>query len=410
MRLIDARDPIALWQYAERYLGVGTRTYSPYAADLDIADAYHPQRGAATFEVPTFRVPPSAGVFRTAGHPSPLPALYTGGDGFLLPVHPNALDAPDLAGAGVLARLARGPSLTVVPSANARTVFVTAIGGRPVEPHFVKLHYPRRLSRFTRRLRRPVIELQLWVSDELLQAGTPVLPEVGGGWFGPHPTLDDGFADDQDAWGFLIRAARPAVAAPAWTVPLFALYGRDLHAPADPPLLEQLVDAFGEDPATFVATRVVAPMVRMWCATAAATGCPLETHGQNTLFAFDSRAKRTKVLYRDCAIYVDSALRAARGLPGGLPPANVIPRDVPLAADEVFSLTYDSFMGHHALSYIAALARTTWGIPEAVLHDAARAAFTTPALLPDTVFYYDNVLYDNGDWKLVDTGEPPSWR
>ncbi|WP_433199373.1 ferric iron reductase [Dactylosporangium sp. CS-047395] len=400
MRLIDVRDPIALWQYAERYLGVGTRTYSPYAGDLDIADAYHPQRGTATFQLPTFRVPGSLGTVRRAGTPSGLPDVYTDGDGLLLPVHPNTLDSPDLAGRSTLLGLEPGPFLTVVPSANARTVFVTAVDGAAVEPHFVKLHYPRRLSRFTRRLRRPVIELQLWVSDELLRVGTPVLPEVGGGWFDP------GLGDE--AWGFLIRAARPVTPSPACTVPLFALYGGDLRAPSDPTLLEQLVEASGEAPLDYVAQRIVAPMVRMWSSTARATGCPLETHGQNTLFAFSG--SQTQMLYRDCAIYVDSALRAAAGLPPSLPPANVIPRDVPLASDEVFSLTYDSFMGHHALSYVAALAASRWRVPASSLHEAAREAFTAPDLLPRTVFYYDNVLYDNGDWKLVDTGEPPQWR
>src|SRR5215475_705806 len=74
-----------------------------------------------------------------------------------------------------------GPTLTVVPSANVRTVFVVRHGSSPVVPHFVKLHYPRRLSRFTRRLRRPIISVQLWVAAELLRVGTPVLPEVGAG-------------------------------------------------------------------------------------------------------------------------------------------------------------------------------------------------------------------------------------
>ncbi|MFI5907724.1 ferric iron reductase [Dactylosporangium sp. NPDC051541] len=403
MHLIDVRDPLALWQYAERYLGAGTRTYSPYAGDLDIAGRYHPQTGTPTFTLPTFRVPADLGTYRhPAGPADDAAALYTDGATMLLPVHPNTLDSPGLPGHDTLQSLEPGPPLTAVPSANARTVFVTEAAGRPVEPHFVKLHYPRRLSRFTRRLRRPVIELQLWVSAELHRAGTPILPDVAGGWFDPDLGAQ--------AWGFLVRAARPAVPAPAWTVPLFALYGRDRNAPADPTLLQQLVERFEEPPAAFVAARIVAPMVRLWCETALATGCPLETHGQNTLFAFDVATRQTKVLYRDCAVYVDSRLRADADLPGGLPPANVIPRDVPLAADEVFSLTYDSFMAHHALDYVAAVAADVWGVDETVLHDAARAAFTAPDLLPASTFSYDNVLYDNGDWKLVDTGRPPRWR
>src|SRR5436190_20694994 len=109
MRLFDARDPIALWQYAERYLGVGTRTYSPYAADLDIADAYHPQRGTPSFGLPTYRIPFDLGAYRRSGVASRTHDLYADGDGFLLPVHPNALDCPDLIGRDELSRCARGP-------------------------------------------------------------------------------------------------------------------------------------------------------------------------------------------------------------------------------------------------------------------------------------------------------------
>jgi hypothetical protein len=402
MVLRDGCDPITFWQYAERYLGVGTRTYSSYAGDLDIAPAYHPQLGAPSFTAPSLRVPDELGAYLTNTIPSDLHALYRlPGGGFLLPVHPNALDSEDLAVRDELSRCAPGPDFALVPSANARTGFVTAIGGAPVPPHFVKLHYPRRLSRFTRRLRRPVIGLQLWVADELARAGLPLLPEVGGGYVGASPT---------DAWGFLVRAAQPLRDGLDYTVPLFALYGRDYHRPADPPLLEQLIVASGEPAEAFVAERVIRPMVRMWVRAVLRTGCPLETHGQNTLFAFTPDGRETAILYRDSAIYVDASLRG----PGELPPTNVIPRDVPMPADEVFSLTYDSFMGHHALDYVAALAWERFGVPPEALHEAAGATFRAEArgrrLLPDTVFYYDDVLYETGDWKLIDTGRRPVWR
>jgi hypothetical protein len=405
MLLQDVGDPVAFWQYAERYLGVGTRTYSRFSGDLDISPAYHPQLGEPSFAVRTFRIPGGLGAYRTNGIPSDLHGHYAHDNGFLLPVHPNALDSEDLVGRESLAGCEPGPDLEVVPSANARTVFVSRIGGEAVAPHFVKLHYPRRLSRFTRRLRRPVIGVQLWVAAELARIGTPLLPEVGGGWFGASP---------RDAWGFLVRAARCAGHAPAMTVPLFALYGADYRAPADPTLLEQLIAASGEPADSFVAERIVQPMVRMWVRGALDAGCALETHGQNTLFSFTADGRSTGVLYRDCAIYVDAKIRAGLGLPPDLPPTNVIPRDVSVATEEVFSLTYDSFMGHHALSYVAALVRERYGVDPSVLHAAARTAFRDESrgrhLLPAGVFYYDDALYDDGDWNLVDTGHRPTWR
>src|SRR5262245_14108678 len=125
-------DPIALWQHAERYLGVGTRTYSSFSGDLEIDDRYHPQPGAASFTLPTFRVPVPLGGYATNAIPSALHELYRDEDSVLLPVHPNALDHPALTGRPELLACPRGPSLTVVPSANARTVFVTHLGGEPV--------------------------------------------------------------------------------------------------------------------------------------------------------------------------------------------------------------------------------------------------------------------------------------
>src|SRR5690348_11350554 len=136
MLLHDARDPIAFWQYAERYLGVGTRSYSSYAGDLEIDRRYHPLLGDPSFPLRPYLVP--AGPANTGGGSVTLPDWYRRPDGFLLPVHPETEPLVDLAG------LASGPVLDVVPSANARTVFVTRMDGLPVPPHFVKLHYPRR--------------------------------------------------------------------------------------------------------------------------------------------------------------------------------------------------------------------------------------------------------------------------
>jgi hypothetical protein len=80
----------------------------------------------------------------------------------------------------------------------------------------------------------------------------------------------------------------------------------------------------------------------------------------------------------------------------------------------VFSLVYDSFMGHHTLDFLARLARDRFGVPPAALHRVAKAAFAAqpvpPGLLPDTVHYYDDELHADGRWELVDTGLRPRWR
>jgi len=399
-------DPAQLWPYAERYLGGGTRSYSSFSADMEVDTPYHPQRGGAAFEVPTYRIPDEAGTYLRNAIPSGLHALYRGDGAFLLPVHPQTLAALDADERDRLRRYPAGPALTVVPSANVRTVFVTHHDGQSVRPHFVKLHFPLRLSRFTRRLRRPIIGLHLWVADELARIGAPALPEVGAGVFGHDP---------RHAWGFLVRDQRLADArSPAHTVPLFALYGHDVRAPDEPTLVEQVVSRSGEPAAEFLVERVVRPVVRLWVRAALETGCALEMHGQNALFQFSADGRSTRVAYRDCAVYVDPRLRRARELPEGLPPVNVVGRDVTWAGSQVFSLAYDSFTGHHALAYLARLAGERLDVKAETLRRAAREEFAAAAgdapLLPDTVYYYDDRIHPDGAWSLVDTGEPPSWR
>ncbi len=426
MILETAGDRLQVWQYAERYLGVGTRDYSAFSDYLDIRDAYHPQRGHARFAVSTFWIPDAFGHFFRGGEKSDLIGLYREDDRFLLPVHPETLDCDVLPGRDILQKVERGPDAWVVPSANARTVFVDRLGDREVPAHFLKLHYPKRLSRFTRRLRRPILNLHLWVADELGKAGVPMLPEVAAGVLGDDP---------QEAWGFLIRETDPragtavgpadpapggadsadiGVRPPEYTVPLFALYGGDFTRPDDPTLLEQLVDRSVEDPGRWIGRRVIAPMVRLWVQAARTTGCTLELHGQNTLFSFDAHARRTAVVYRDCAVYVDPHARRDLGLRRELPPVNVLSRDIRMPRERVYSLTYDSFMGHHALHRLAEVARDTLGVDPRRLQQAAAEAFTryggAAVPLPDTVFYYDDQLHSPGEWRLVDTGVPPTWR
>jgi hypothetical protein len=113
-------------------------------------------------------------------------------------------------------------------------------------------------------------------------------------------------------------------------------------------------------------------------------------------------------------VYVDPALRRAVGAPPGLPPINVISRDVAFPREQVFSLAYDSFMGHHVFALLARLAADRFGVGEEALREAARVEFAavpgSAELLPPTVYYYDDKLHPDGGWQLIDTGEAPGWR
>ncbi|WP_067535108.1 hypothetical protein [Nocardia crassostreae] len=404
MRLAKALDPTECWIAAERYLGGGTRGYSRFAGVSEVSAEYDPQGDSELFRVRSVCVPASLGRMLRSGIASELPELYLDGDRLVLPVHPDTTTLPGLVGREELLACAPGPTFDVVPLANARTVFVRAIDGVPVRPHQLKLHYPRRISRFTRRMRAPRIELELWVAGELAATGAPMLADVCGGIFG----------SGSDAWGFIVREA-PELCADRYTVPLFALYGTDIHAPDDPTLLEQLVDISGEPAQDFIIDRIIVPMIDLWVRAALESGCLLEPHGQNTLFRFTADGSQTELRYRDCDVFIDPAVRARRGLNRALPPVNVIGSDVDMPASHLASLVYDSSMGHHALDYLAALAERRWHVDPEALRKAARSAFHTAigtdpyVLLPATTYYYDDHAAP-GTWALVDTGNPPRWR
>lgn len=395
--------------YAERYLGGGTRTYSSFADHIDVSPACHPQIGGATFPLETFWIPRADGLWLKSRLTSEHIGHYYDGERLLLPVHPDALSCDSLLYRDILRAAAPGPVIQVSPAANVRTVFVHAIGGREVAPHWLKLHYPRRLSRFTRRLRQSIIELELWVSDELHRVGVPVLAEVAGGVIGDVRA---------DRWGFIVREAlprQPAIPPGSDFVPCFALYGTDHFDPARPPLLAKLIERSGEPAEAFVIEQILAPMISTWIRALSSAGLILETHGQNTLFAYDSEAGRSAIIYRDCALYVVPELRRQRHLPLDYPPKNILGADVQHPVSKMLSLVYDRFMGNHLLAYIARVAEERFELPARRLHGAAKEIFRANIgdladLFPAHEHYYSDRLLPENRWELVDTGREPAWR
>jgi hypothetical protein len=395
--------------YAERYLGGGTRTYSSFSDFIDVSPACHPQSGSDTFPLQTFWIEGDSGLWLKSRLTFDHIHHYYDGRRFLLPVHPDALSCDALLYRNILQAAAPGPLMRVSPAANVRTVFVHSMGDRPVAPHWLKLHYPRRLSRFTRRLRQRIIELELWVSDELHRVSVPTLAEVAGGVIG---------ADPAERWGFLLREATPrheALPPGSEFFPCFALYGTDHFEPARPPLLAQLIERSGEPAEAFLIKRILEPLITMWIKALRSAGLILETHGQNTLFAYHQPSGRSAVIYRDCALYVVPELRRREGLPLDYPAKNILGLDVEHPAPQMLSLVYDRFMGNHFLAYVARIAEERFHLPADRLKQAAREIFRASigdlaSLFPAREYYYSDRLLPNNKWELVDTGRDPAWR
>jgi len=150
VRAID--DPAEVWEEAERYLTGDSRTYSPFSHILEVERPYHPEHGDRRFALESFWIESASGVYRKSDMPSRLHDFYYRNDRFLFVVHPQIASMPDLFARDILMSSERGPRVEVIPSANARTVFVKRIDQDEVPPHFLKLHFPRRISRFLRTL------------------------------------------------------------------------------------------------------------------------------------------------------------------------------------------------------------------------------------------------------------------
>ena len=160
-------------------------------------------------------------------------------------------------------------------------------------------------------------------------------------------------------------------------MPLFALYGGDIRRPGDPALLAQLVARSGEDPARWLARRVVAPHgPAPALRPSPRTGCALEPHGQNTLFG---PSTRTRAVPRSSTGTAASTSTRACGGKGHTPGAAAGRRDLagtsgsPRARLQGYAC--DSFMGHHALERLAQVAADTLDVPPEQLRQAAREAF-----------------------------------
>lgn len=399
-------DPLAVWVDAERFLGVGTRDYSPFANDTDVGGKYDPRYGVDSFSLVAHWVPDELGQYVTGDHSSALHAIYRRDGDFLLAVHPDIAGALPGADADLLRSLPAGPDIRVIPMANTRTVLVTSLDGGLAPAHFLKLHFPRRLSRFARPIHHADLAQHMWTARQFARTRAFVLPDVGGGLLGT----------DESSWGYILREAVPR--RPGWeafTVPAFALYGQHAQRPMPRPLLALLADRSGMAAADFVIGRLIEPMIATWLEVAITTGCLPEMHGQNALFNFAADLSRTRVGFRDGGVYTVPELRGTDAADPDLPPMEVVGKDVPFPAAHMLSLIYDSFMGTQVLDRLHRVAVSTLGVRGDRLHARAREAFAAHggrALpMPATIYYYDNAVDPDGHaWSVADTGRSPVWR
>lgn len=407
-----SQDPFKLWIYAERYLSVGARSYSPFAEINEMDVTWQPSSNVPAFSIPCFWVERSQHAEFTCKSHRMIPDLadfYSpSSDRFLLPVHPAAIPLLPLIVQNKIKKLSPGPKLNVSPTASTRTVYVNgAYGSDRCPQHFLKLHFPGRISRFTRQMTKENVLHQLWVNEQIQKTRLPYLPDLGGGYI---------MAQENLSIGFLLRSIWPEsyLQKPFFILPGFSLYSGDQYSPTDPPILVQLPQYFGETAVTFIVKRIIIPSINLWVKTVCILGLIPELHGQNILFCFKHEDKESLICFRDLDLFIDHRIRCQ---------INNNQCDLQIGTleyyangnpEQILSLSYDGFLVHHFLGRVAILADDWFGIKVSVLRDAAISAFRAAGgdslRLSNKTYYYDNQLHEGEQFVLTEHPKFDLWR
>jgi hypothetical protein len=185
----------------ERYVDEDAKTYSPFAAMTEVAPCYRPGSGQPFFSLVTVNAPKDRVSVFEAGPSTGLRERYIRPQGILFAVHPETWVTAGIEHLDKLHALPRDEPIQVAPTASTRTVLALKDGDSfPV--HFIKLHYPVRISRFNRRLRRKNI-----------RNSVAVTADIGHFQFDRFAYLPDSlgftFGNDDNSWGFLVREGIP---------------------------------------------------------------------------------------------------------------------------------------------------------------------------------------------------------
>jgi hypothetical protein len=397
--------------YLDRYRNEGTRTYSIHADYTEAQQPYRPDSNEAQFTLPVFEVPRDQMQVYTA-NPSPeLSSAYLTPKTCLFCIHPQVLerhaDDPYVKHTLAIGKPCNG--ITVSPSSSTRTLYVH----EAATPHFLKVHFPFRISRYHRRMRKEVLEQAVVVSRELekgidhLDERFAFLREVIGV---AHKNLQPDSPRGEN-WGYLVRDMQPfpIVDADRDFVPGFSLYGTDFFNPEKKPLLFELIG--NNNPKEFVLNQIMIPIICHWVGCFRQFGYLLEPHGQNVLFEVNKNRQIERIVHRDLSIGIDMRRRRELNLPDG--DLNEYNR---MESDEFHSIVYDKFMGGHFFDRLVALCREKYpdlepeDFRKPCRDEFARIFPDHETYFPKTIQYFSEKRNQFGKPLYEDTGTAPHWR
>lgn len=385
------REPVRGRRYAERYVNDGSP--SGFSTRFTTSEATSPFGLTPWFNLHRLTAP--AEWFRGLGEIPQWPVEHDCNDDSWLLIHPDMAVRMELQNSQLRSVLdARN---RVVPTASGRTVEFTRRDARD----YVKLHYEGILGRVRRNLPFYKAATGPEVSQTIIAAidqgklddRIAILPEPGA------RSVQIRGEDETYEWGMTWRLDRPygeTAARIKFYIPAFALFSTDRLASFDPELLEQLIVAAGENPATYVMDEFVVPAIECYFSFIRSAGLQPEWNAQNLLFGFDESLKMVALITRDLeSIDRDVTLRESLGLPNDFRffPYKCIARDQ-YNYQIKHSFMFDHKLGDYVLEPILSFVSDRFGTDLAELRGAARdAADAEIRTLPDDFFPVDGCWY-----------------
>ncbi|PWI32146.1 hypothetical protein DI392_17445 [Vibrio albus] len=405
--------PLPHLYYLERYRNKGTRTYSRHSSYTEAEHAYQPDSDSEKFGLNILHLSREWVNIYLANPEEKLKQKYIGHDTIHFCIHPQLQESPavDPYLKKLQAQAIATSETTVIPSSSTRTLFVL----EDDTPHAVKVHFPYKVSRYTRKMRDEVVEQAINVSSELehniskMDYDFAFLREVIG--ISVKEETEAQHDERGENWGFVIRDMTPFPRTddPRSLIPGFALYGEDYYQPDTAPLLYELIG--DKDPLEFILSKIMLPVIRHWIDCFRYFGYMIEPHGQNVLLEVNNESDITRIVHRDLSVGIDMRRRKDLGL------SNAHLNNYNRMDHCAFhSITYDRFMGNHFFNRLVECCISKY--PHLKKED-----FTLPCqqefagrfpeyrdYFPDNIWYFSEKRDKYNKPLYEDTGSTPEWR
>ncbi len=299
-------------------------------------------------------------------------------------------------------------TIKVAATASTRTVLTLDES----QNFFLKLHFPKRISRFNRRLTRSSIKHSIGISMELECAAATAPKSFS---FLPESI---GAISKNDNYGFIVREAipRPIAKEKSILIPLFSLYSKDQLNPNDEPLLVQLINNSGDDAFEFFINRIAKPFLANWSWFALNRGILLESHCQNTLLELDEKFEPTRLVYRDFqSIMVNQQVRSSNNLDNHFEKHLIGGKDDAFSKEQEYSIVYDHFVASYVFPYFEECLNKYFSIERKKVRSNIRELFRESFpnqfdFFPKTEFTLTDNICENNSIEVVDTNAKPRYR